>query len=116
MTVDARYPVTEAGKTRARWLLAVHDGTVTAGDLIAAAAQDQRSPLRKITVRTLAEHMLGVRRQGDRVAERLRAATGSGVRLDVRWLLDPRADGRVRAFADALLYGHLPTPSERWPW
>ena len=100
-----------AAKTRGGWLAALRTNMVTAADLIGYAQTDQGAPLRRIMLEDLAGPRPGP------VLARLLRETGDTnnppARLNVAWLLDGRAAGRMDAWR--LAVADPSTPWDGWP-
>lgn len=114
-----------AREERGRWLMAVSEGMLDVGDLLAAA--ERSAPLRRLTVSQVFAALPGwdrARRLRAMVVLRRCAAVADDVRardLTVGWVLDTRVRGprRIVALAHAMLMstgGAPPPPHDRFPF
>jgi hypothetical protein len=91
---------------RAQWLMLVHDGMVTPGDVLTDAAGPAARPLLKLSLRQLLLAQQGwgeTRAYG--VIDKILSVTDAKIerrQVTIGWLLDPRAGGRrFAAWLDA---------------
>jgi hypothetical protein len=105
---DAVAARVSANRVRAEYLQSVVHGLLTVHDVLRAAAEPAGRPLLRISLVQLlaAQPGWGDVRVGGTVERLVRATSRTATpvrpdRLDVAWLLDPRADGtRLVAFLD----------------
>lgn len=91
---------------RAQWLMLIHDGMVTPGDVLADAAGPQARPLMKLSLRQLLLAQQGWgKTRADGVIDKILSVTDAKIerrQVTIGWLLDPRAGGRrFAAWLDA---------------
>lgn len=91
---------------RAQWLMLIHDGMVTPGDVLADAAGPDARPLLKLSLRQLLLAQQGWgRTRADGIIDKILSVTGAKIerrQVTIGWLLDPRAGGRrFAAWLDA---------------
>ena len=92
---------------RAQWLMLVHDGMVTPGDVLTDAARPEARPLLKLSLRQLllAQPAWG-RTRADAIIDKILSVTDAKIerrQVTIGWLLDPRAGGRrFAAWLDAI--------------
>ncbi|GAA4033698.1 hypothetical protein GCM10023063_16870 [Arthrobacter methylotrophus] len=91
---------------RAQWLMLIHDGMVTPGDVLADAAGPEARPLLNLSLRQLLLAQQGWgRTRADNVIDKILSVTDAKIerrQVTIGWLLDPRAGGRrFAAWLDA---------------
>ncbi|MBG0738705.1 hypothetical protein IV500_04640 [Paeniglutamicibacter antarcticus] len=92
---------------RAQWLMLVHEGMVTPGDVLTDAAGTQARPLLKLTLRQLLLAQPGWgRTRAYAIIDKVLSVADASIdrrQVTIGWLLDPRAGGRrFAAWLDAI--------------
>ncbi len=118
LTDEHRARALESRRTRndvrGYWLALLADGNLTIPSFLAVACEPDGEPLRAVKLSTV---LAGPPGRGDtsarNILDRLGLLTGLGERaqkLNVAWVVDPRARGRLSVLADALV-----GPVQPWP-
>jgi hypothetical protein len=120
----ARHVLDEAREYRAQWIMKVAAGEATIFDVIEAASQPYSEPLVKIRLESLLSLDPAMRRRWQGVLVDVVQRTYvskrqlSIHRLNVGWLLNPKADARLDCFVEAYLTARRASEpfSDRFPW
>ncbi len=120
----ARQVLDEAREYRAQWIMKVAAGEATIFDVIEAASQPYSESLGKIRLESLLSLDLSVRRRWQEVLLYVAERTYVGKRqlsvhkLNVNWLINPKANTRMDCFVEAYLTARRASEplSDRFPW
>lgn len=120
----ARQILDEAREYRAQWIMKVAAGEVNIFDVIEAASQPYSEPLGKIRLESLLSLDPSMRRRWQGVLLYVAEHTYVGKRqlsihkLNINWLLNPKASTRLDCFVEAYLTARRASEpfADRFPW